>query len=461
MRKLIFISLCTLFAVAGFAQEMTGTWYGTLDAGAAKLPLVLHITKTDTGFSATMDSPAQGANGIPISAISIEKEKVKFTITSLTVEYEGELKDDSLVGTFKQGGMEFPLTFSKTKETAAEAAVSSTRPQDPPLPYQYLSEEVRFENKEAGITLAGTLTLPKEGAAFSAAVLITGSGPQNRNEEIAGHRPFLVLSDFLTRHGIAVLRYDDRGVAESGGNYMTAGLDDFASDALSAVNYLKTRKEIDPRKIGTIGHSEGGTVAFILAGEPKNGLAFIVSLAGMSIPGDSLLITQRYMLAKASGASDEQIAENEALIAKAMLAIKTHTPESLEQNIDSITNDILPDFAKGNEAMRLSFQQALRQMSTPAFQSLMNCNPAAALTQITCPVLALNGEKDLQVNAAQNLERIEALVKSPVATRQYPNLNHLFQHAETGLPSEYSRIEQTFSPEVMNDIATWINEVTQ
>ena len=290
-------------ALSAFSQDIKGTWYGVLNA--ADLPLVFNISEKDGGYSATMDSPKQGAKGIPMSKVNFENAKLTITYTNAGIEYEGVWQNDSIVGTFKQNGMTFPLNLSRTEQEP----VPVIRPQDPKLPYPYNSENVKFENKQAGITLAGTLTLPKEGENFPVAVLVTGSGPQNRDEELVGHKPFLVLSDYLTRNGIAVLRYDDRGVAESGGNYSTATLDDFVSDATAAVNYLKTRKEIDSKKIGIIGHSYGGTIAFLLASEKNNDLAYIVSMAGVAIPGDSLLRIQRYLLAHAMGISDEDIEE--------------------------------------------------------------------------------------------------------------------------------------------------------
>jgi len=221
MKRLIILTLSLTMALSAFSQDIKGTWYGVLNA--ADLPLVFNISEKDGGYSATMDSPKQGAKGIPMSKVNFENAKLTITYTNAGIEYEGVWQNDSIVGTFKQNGMTFPLNLSRTEQEP----VPVIRPQDPKLPYPYNSENVKFENKQAGITLAGTLTLPKEGENFPVAVLVTGSGPQNRDEELVGHKPFLVLSDYLTRNGIAVLRYDDRGVAESGGNYSTATLDDF------------------------------------------------------------------------------------------------------------------------------------------------------------------------------------------------------------------------------------------
>ena len=455
MKRIIILAVSLSLAVSVFSQDIKGSWIGILNTGLLKLRIVLNISEKEGGYSATMDSPDQGATGIPVSAVNFENAKLTFSIATANIEYEGIMQSDSIVGTFKQNGMTFPLNLSHAKENSTLVV----RPQNPQPPYPYNSEDVKFENKEAGITLAGTLTLPKEGKNFPVAILVTGSGPQNRDEEILGHKPFLVLSDYLTRNGIAVLRYDDRGTAESSGNYATATLDDFVTDAAAAVNYVKSRKEIDPKKIGIIGHSYGGTIAFMLAGEKDNNLAYIVSMAGVAIPGDSLLRMQRYLIAKKMGIPDKNIAESQAFMDTIVYRIIKKYPEDfILQNMDKLSNEAIPDSLKGNEAVKASFQQVVKQMMTPEMKSIMDSDPSNVLTKIKCPVLALDGEKDLQVPPDINLERIKTLVKSPVTVKKYPDLNHLFQHCSTGLPAEYGSIEETISPEVLSDIAVWIKE---
>ncbi len=453
MKKLIITAACMLMAISASAQDMKGAWKGSLNGGSAKLPLVLNIDEKEGVYSATLDSPKQGATGIPVNTITFADAKLAFSITQLGASYEGVLQGDSIVGTFKQNGMAFPLNLSRNREASAQWGA---RPQEPKLPYPYNAEEVRFENKKAGITLAGTLTCPREGKNFPVAILVTGSGPQNRNEELLGHKPFLVLSDYLTRNGIAVLRYDDRGVGESEGKYATANLDDFTTDAASAVEYLKTRKDVNPKKIGIIGHSEGGTIAFLLAGEKDSKLGFIVSMAGMAIPGDSLLQMQRYLISKASGASDEAITQSEKFLSIANQVIEKYPADSIKQHMNRIMDEVLPAELKGNAMARGQFQQAVVQLMSPEMQSILKCNPAEALKKIKCPVLALNGEKDLQVPADINLNRVKTLAKGPVTIKKYPGLNHLFQHCTTGLINEYGNIEETLSPEVLSDIASWI-----
>jgi len=457
MKRAFLFIICIFLTVTSFSQNIKGSWSGELDALGIKIPLVINIQEKEGVYSATMDSPSQGAKGIPISAINFENSKLTFSISAGGIEYEGLMQNDSITGTFKQSGMSFPLTFKQTE-------IKSTpinRPQEPKPPFPYNSEDLRFENKDAGISLAGTLTLPKEGKNFPVAILVSGSGPEDRNEEVFNHKPFLVLSDYLTRNGIAVLRYDDRGVAESGGKYQTATIDDFVTDAAAAVSYLKTRKEINPKKIGIIGHSEGGTIAFLLAGKKNNGLAYIVSMAGMSIHGDSLLRMQRYLISKAMGVPDEVIEKNQEFMEIVHTVVNKYSLEDFLQNMDNITEEFLPDAYKGNDAVKASFQKSVKQLMAPEMKSLINCNPYDALTKIKCPVFALNGEKDLQVPADANLDLVKTLVKSRATVKKYPGLNHLFQHCETGLHTEYGSIEETISPEVLGDIAGWIKGVVK
>ena len=335
------------------------------------------------------------------------------------------------------------------------------RLQEPKPPYPYISEDVTFDNPSAGIILAGTLTMPSSGKNFPAVILITGSGGQDRNEELMGHKPFLVIADYLTRNGIAVLRYDDRGVAKSGGNYQTATLDDFATDAAAAVNYMKTRKEINLKKIGVIGHSYGGTIAFMLAGENNNNIAYLVAMAGVAIPGDSLLQMQRYSIAGKMGVSDEDIEKNQAFMDIVHNVVNKYSEDFILQNMDKLTDEFLPDSLKVYETAKTSFQQAVKQMMAPELKSILNNNPCKALQNIKCPVFAINGEKDMQVPADINLNRVKALVKGPITTKKYSDLNHLFQHCNTGLPNEYGNIEETISPGVLSDIAEWIKQVVR
>lgn len=409
MRKIALWTSCMLFCLRLAAQSpVSGDWNGSLEIGAMKLRLVFHIEEKEGVYTATMDSPDQGAKGIPVPTVSFRQDTLSLEAPALRMLYTGVLKGNLLDGQFEQGAVSVPLKLH-------QGLVAVRRPQTPPKPYPYLSEEVWIDNTEAGIALSGTLSRPFKGSNFPAVVLVSGSGPQNRDEEIFEHKPFLILSDYLTRHGIAVLRYDDRGTAKSGGIYNTAGMNDFASDALAAVQYLKTRKEINPEQIGIAGHSEGGCIAILLAAKHKEEIAFIVSLAGVAIRGDSLMKAQRYLIGKAYGMSDADIRKNEEMLSK------------------------MP-------------------VTSPELLSILQWDPAPLLPQIQCPVLAVNGEKDLQVPSGMNLEAVKAGVKQ-ATVKEYPGLNHLFQHAVTGLPAEYGQIEETMAPEVLQDITAWILQI--
>lgn len=451
MKKIILFIIGLQLSYFAISQDIKGYWKGVLEFGQTKLPVNFNIAEVNDSLTATMDSPSQGAKGISVSAIVFENLKIKLSINAIGASYDGELRNDTIFGEFKQSGMSFLLNLWRT-----QAEIQDAKPQTPKPPYPYHIEDVQFKNIDAEINLAGTLTLPIDGSNFTAVVLVSGSGPQNRDEELLGHSPFLVLADYLTRNGVAVLRYDDRGVNKSGGNYKTATINDFATDAASAVVYLKTRNKINPKKIGVIGHSEGGSIAILLAGAPKSDLAFVVSMAGSAIRGDSLMCMQRYLIAKALNISDKQIAENEKLISLISCVIDTHSEEYILQNMDSLVTGILPDSLKQNVQAKAMVRQGMQQMISHEVKSLLQFDPAEALANIKCPVLAINGEKDLQVHADANLENIKKLVKSSVTVKKYPNLNHLFQHCVTGLPTEYGNIDETISPDVLQDIAEWI-----
>ena len=272
MKKTLFFIIVILASFTMFGQEITGQWNGVLKVPGGQLRVVFNVTKTENGYSSTMDSPDQGAKGIPVTTTRFENAVLKLQIPTATIGYEGTLNSDNvIVGNFSQGGQSFAMNMSRGIIGKKEII----RPQEPSKPYSYYTEEITFENKTDTNVLAGTLSLPQKEGHFPAVILITGSGPQNRDEEALGHKPFLVLADYLTQKGIAVLRFDDRGVAKSTGDYKTATTPDFAKDVQAGVDYLRTRKEIDKNKIGLIGHSEGGVIAPIVAANSKD-INFIV-----------------------------------------------------------------------------------------------------------------------------------------------------------------------------------------
>ncbi|WPR74483.1 alpha/beta hydrolase [Algoriphagus sp. NG3] len=464
MKVLSLVLITCIFVVSSFGQDITGQWHGALKIQGVHLPLVFNVTQTESGYTATMDSPNQGAFGIPVTSTHFENNVLKISITNASITYEGTLGDGKLItGTFTQAGKSFPMNLSREEIKEVEA----NRPQEPKKPFPYRSEDVIFENKQAEILLAGTLTMPEQEGIYPAVVLISGSGPQNRDEELMGHKPFLVLSDYLTRNGIAVLRFDDRGTAASTGDFSSATLVDFAADVASAVQYLQSRPEIDKSKIGLIGHSEGGIIAPMVAGNSQD-IDFIVLLAGTGIRGDKLLLAQQELIGKAAGIGPTQLEES-AILNRGIfdIVLKDQGTEEMKGEMINYMAQAFRNIPPANlpsgltEDKFVNDQMAkMKELSSPGMQYFIRYDPAPALEKVSCPVLALNGEKDLQVPPKENLEAIKAgLAKggnTNVTTMELPGLNHLFQEAETGAPSEYEEIEQTFSPKAMEVILEWI-----
>ena len=471
MRIFSILLIVLLNSISLAAQDIAGQWNGVLKVQGTQLRVVFNVTSDNGALKSTMDSPDQGAKGIPTTATTFENSTLKITVINAGIEYTGTLGEDNIiVGTFKQAGHSFPMNLTRgavDKEAIEKEVIA--RPQEPVKPYPYYSEDITFENKEAKITIAGTLTLPKKEGVFPVVILISGSGPQNRDEELLGHKPFLVLSDFLTRNGIAVLRYDDRGTAQSEGDFKTATSADFATDVESAIEYLKTRNEINRKQIGLIGHSEGGIIAPMVANKSKD-VAFIVLLAGTGLQGDQILLSQQKLIGKASGISDELLQENELINKKAFDVVKeSNSLEQLEIELTNLLNQFLVDNPKTDIPQGMSSDDFVKlqvtQVVNPWMQYFIKYDPSPALEKVKCPVLALGGEKDLQVPAKENLGAIKnALTKGGnkiVSIKELANLNHLFQESNTGSPTEYATIEQTFSPIALNEILKWIKAQTK
>lgn len=343
------------------------------------------------------------------------------------------------------------------------------RPQTPVAPFSYTIEEVSFQNIKDSITLAGTFTFPEEGSNFPAVILISGSGAQNRNEEIMGHQLFWVLADYLTKQGIAVLRYDDRGTAASTGNFKEALTQDFAKDVEAAVDFLKTRPEINKRAIGLIGHSEGGVIAPMVASNRPEDIGFIVLLAGLTIPGDELMILQKALSLRSMGSSESYI-EQEILFDTELMEVITTTPlEKLADSLKTFTTTYIKNYPKFARNRGMNSEAYINLITTsytnPWFYNLLNYNPYEALKNTDCPIFALNGTNDTQVPYNENLATLKKLKatypKKSVTTKAYPKLNHLFQESETGSVFEYGRIEQTIAPYVLVDISNWINTIVK
>ncbi len=445
-------------------------WQGALDVSGMKLRLVLKISQAPDGtLTATLDSIDQGAMNLPVDSIIIEGKTMRFEMKQIGGSYEGTFNKDGteVSGQWKQGGASLPLVLKRADKTAQAPEIK--RPQEPKKPYPYREEDVVYENAEAGIKLAGTLTLPRGKGPFPAALLITGSGPQDRDEALLGHRPFLVLADYLTRRGIAVLRTDDRGVGKSTGDFSKATSEDFAGDARAGVEYLKSRKEINPKKIGLIGHSEGGLIAPMVAAQSPD-VAFIVLLAGTGVTGEELLLLQATLILKASGVSEEAIAKNRA-VQEAIFTVLKEEPDNA-QAAKKIREMLTEELAKMSEEEKKAYgiseefvEIQIKQSLTPWFRYFVTYDPRPTLMKIKCPVLAINGEKDLQVQPGQNLLAIAAALEaggnSDYTLVKLANLNHLFQTSQTGSPLEYAQIEETFSPIALEVIGDWILRQTR
>jgi len=462
MKKTVGIIFIAILSLPVFCQNITGEWNGVLKVPGQSLRLVFHIQKTDSGYTATMDSPDQSVYGIPVTETSFEENNFTINIKN-AIQYMGTFHNDTISGLFKQNGAVIPLKLYRGEVSIAKPK----RPQEPKKPYPYDEEEVKFDNPSAsGVTLAGTLTIPSGEGKFSAVILVSGSGAQNRDEEIFGHKPFLVISDYLTRHGFAVLRYDDRGTAGSTGVYDTCSTYDFSTDAEAAFKYLQGRKEINPKQIGFIGHSEGGIIAPLVAAHNKN-VAFLILLAAPGIRGDSLLLVQTKLFLKTkNGITDQEIGE--ALrIKKSQDSIIYHTEDTQEMK------DALTAFFKEviNKQASLSttqkekddlVQQTVETLTGKYIRYLVKYNPAPILAQVQCPVLALNGENDIQVSADENLNMIQHTLLNAgnqnVTIKKLPGLNHLFQTSQTGSIKEYGEIEETFSQETLEIMLNWLKE---
>ena len=413
--KKSFIILFVLVALTGQAQvnsttALLGSWSGKLKVGAMSLTIVLHLDQVDGNVKVSLDSPDQGAKGIPASKEYLSDDSVAVKIVSLGATYRARLKDGKLDGTFSQSGMSFPLEMSK-------GIAEVKRPQMPKAPYPYETEEVTFRNEADGATLSGTLTWPvgyNKNQKPVMVLFVSGSGQQNRDEEVMNHKPFLVIADYLARQGIATLRYDDRATGKSvGGDVKNATTADFSRDALAGIDFLRSKKAFS--KVGILGHSEGGSIAFMLGSQKK--VDFIVSLAGPTVKGDTLLAAQSNRILSLSGQPATMTVEK--------------------------------------------YRQTVATMNQPWLNWFNDYDPTNDIRQIRCPIFALNGDRDCQVISTLCLPALRQLLQPSKKhlIKEYPSLNHLFQYCTTGLPDEYSQIEETISPEVLQDIAQWINSL--
>lgn len=408
--KALSVLFALLLSITAFAQNFTGSWTGIISAGGSSLHIVFNISQDAEGNTVcTMDSPDQSVKGIPAQIVFESSDSISIRISNLGIEYNGKFNGDMICGVYSQLGLELDLDLKNEK-------IVYNRPQNPLPPYPYTTEEIEFVNDEANATLSGTITYPVgyiQGKKVPVVVMVTGSGPQNRDSEIYEHKPFLIIADYLARNGYATLRYDDRCVGKSTGRFQAETTKEVAKDAALAVKYLRDTKKFS--KIGVLGHSEGGNVAFMLGADKL--IDFAITMAGVGVQGDECLYQQGIAIANQSGQEYQ------------------------------LTKEQLREYLIGT--------------MSPWYEFFLDYDPASDISKTTCPVLVMNGEKDLQVIASSNVEAIKGNLpknkKSQV--KIYPGLNHLFQECTTGLPTEYINIEQTISPIVLEDIAAWLKQL--
>lgn len=444
-----------------------GIWEGKLDVGVVKLRLVFHFDRDAAGkWTGTLDSPDQGANGLPLDPVAWKDGAVTCEMKAIGGAFEGKLDADmkQLDGEWRQAGQKWPLTLNKV-----EKASTAERPQEPKPPFPYREEEVTFPGLTDDVQLAGTLTLPEGDGPFAAVILISGSGQQDRNEEIFQHKPFLVLADALTRRGVAVLRVDDRGVGGSKGEVAKATSNDFADDVRAEIKFLKSRKEIDSARIGLAGHSEGGLIAPLVAADNPE-VAFLVLLAAPGVTGEEILYRQGELLARAMGADDEAVAAQRkqqelffAVLREGLDAAATDA--KLHELVKTLIAELPEDKQEVAKAQQTAFEQQIAVVQSPWFRNFLTHDPRPALTKIHCPVLAITGEKDLQVDPKQNLPELTKAFESAgnkhVRIEELKGLNHLFQTCTTGGIAEYGQIAETFSPDALKIVADWVTEQTK
>ena len=443
-------------------------WEGKLSAGAGlQLRLVLHVQKTEGGgLRGKLDSPDQGAKRMHVNSVTLDDAKLAFELKSVGATFEGKLSADGkeAVGSFTQGGAKLPLTFKQT-----DKVTELRRPQTPKPPFPYNAVELLYGNEAAGIKLAGTLTVPEGRGPFPAVILISGSGAQDRDETIFEHRPFHVLADTLTRRGIAVLRVDDRGVGGSTGSVAKSTSDDFAGDVMVGIAALKSRPDIDAKKIGLIGHSEGGIIAPMVAARSSD-VAFIVMLAGTGFPGDEILMMQGRLIGKAMGASEKDLDKQKDLQKRLFGIMKTETDPkkartAMREAIKKLASELSPEERKAAGDVDSFAENETKKIESPWFRFFLSFDPRPTLEKVHCPVLALNGEKDLQVPPKEDLAEIAKALKkggnTQVTTRELPGLNHLFQTCKTGSVSEYGQIEETIAPAALSAIGDWVIAISR
>lgn len=467
--KISLIALCLVLPLTVFCADPVGLWKGEIAVSPAfSLEIQVKLKQADDeSWSGTIDIPVQAVKDLALGKVAVAGDSIKFVLPGIpgNPAFDGVINaaGDEISGAFTQSGQN--LTF-KLERTETEFTLN--RPQTPKPPFPYQSVDVTFKNEGADITLAGSLVIPDGKGPFPAVVFITGSGPQDRDETLMGHKPFLVIADHLARKGIASLRYDDRGFGESGGNHMKSTVQDFAADASAAIDFIAARPEVKNDAIGIVGHSEGGVTGPIVA--TQNDLVnFLVLLAPPGIPLDQLLIQQSQDMLRLTGTGPDLLeklkkwqTEDLALVADESIATPELKKKLRAKNAERRKLLSEEDYTKlggGNKAVD---EANLKMVTTNWMRSLLRIDPADYLAKVKHPTLALLGEKDIQVAPDPNAGAIEKILTDAgnpdFEVKTLPGLNHLFQHCETGAISEYGTIEETFAPEALELVSDWINQ---
>lgn len=450
MKNLLSFALF-LSTVSIFSQEFEGEWTGKILVQGFPLTLDYHISKNENGFTATMDSPDQKSFGNKVKEVIVHGNEINLNFPEYKIFTKLNYKNDSLKGNYVHFGKNYSISLSR--KTGESKGIN--RPQEPKAPFDYQIEEVKFKNTKDQITLAGTFTYPNGDGPFPTVILISGSGGQNRDEELFNHKPFWVIADYFAKNGIATLRYDDRGIAQSEGVFATSTSEDFAKDAKAGIDFLKTNPKVNTSKLGIIGHSEGGMIAPMVA-VADSSVGFIILLAGPGIPVDELMILQNNEVSKAAGLAESIIKENEKLNQKCYTIIKS------EKDLTK-TKSKLRKLLSNNKMSESDIQNTINLVCSPWFRYFIQYDPKISLESVKCPVLAINGDKDIQVIAKENLAGIEASLKK-AGNKNYEiklvkNKNHLFQTTQKLGIDEYFENEETFAPDVLKLMLDWINKI--
>jgi pimeloyl-ACP methyl ester carboxylesterase len=454
MKKLIITTAFLLFSLIINAQEILGNWQGNLEIQGINLPIVFHISKADNSLKSTMDSPKQGAKDIPVATTLFQNDTLTLAMPNIRLKFVGILEKGKVDGTFSQNGMKMPMVLTRMEDGSS----ALKRPQTPKTPFDYRMEEVSFINPTEKNELAGTLTLPKFKKDFPVVILITGSGTQNRDEEILGHKPFWVIADDFAKKGIATLRLDDRGIGKSTEGIENPTSANFATDISAAVDFLSKKGY---KNIGLAGHSEGGMIAPITAVGNKN-VKFIVSMAGPGIPVDQLMLLQTEAVLKSNNTSQENIAKTTKINTAIYQFVKNYSGTNWEKDLEEFLIKELKnsDSSLTDAQIAKTAKTQAEEIANPWFTYFLKFNPDDYWSKLKIPVLAINGNLDVQVLAKQNLagikKSLEKAKNSKFEIKEFEGKNHLFQEAKTGSVAEYGEIEQTIAPDVLDYMSSWI-----